>query len=66
MTTRLARRIYEGAKPVPKGKCKKCGEVHYGWALVAEDCQPEGRTCDKCGGEIELIEPDEVEDLADL
>lgn len=52
MTTRLARRIYEGAKPVPKARCRECGAISYGWGSVCE-----------CGGEIELVEPDEVEDL---
>lgn len=50
MTTRLARRIHEGAKPVPKGRCKECGAISYGWPRVCE-----------CGGEIELAGPDEEE-----
>lgn len=61
MTIRIARRIYEGAKPVPKGKCKECGQEYNSWAFVEEDCQPEALVCPKCDGEIELVEPDEEE-----
>ncbi len=36
---------------MPTGRCKGCGKLYFGWALV------HSRTpnCDCCGGEIELL-----------
>lgn len=36
---------------IPQGKCLKCGERYYGWALK----DPKYRICEKCGGEIVLL-----------
>jgi len=34
---------------IPNGKCDKCGQIWYGWALK----DPKNQTCD-CGGTIVL------------
>ena len=36
---------------MPKGKCSKCSQESYGWALN----QPEHQACE-CGGKIEIKE----------
>lgn len=37
---------------MPKGKCRKCGSIYYGWSLVHKK---EENICFKCGGVIELV-----------
>ena len=34
---------------IPNGKCNKCGQRYYGWALK----DPKYRLC-KCGGDVVL------------
>lgn len=41
---------------MPKGKCRKCGAVYYGWSLVYKKDQ---NTCVQCGGVVE-VEADKV------
>lgn len=31
-----------------KGKCPKCGQKYYGWALL----NPKNKNCEKCGTEL--------------
>lgn len=50
---------------MPKGKCNRCSRIYYSWAFAEEDCSKESRACE-CGGEIENVEPGEVEDTEDL
>jgi hypothetical protein len=36
---------------MPKGRCKRCGRIYYGWSLINR----EYRFCD-CGGTVEIVE----------
>ena len=36
---------------MPKGRCKTCGRVYYGWSLTNR----EHRFCE-CGGAVEVVE----------
>ena len=37
---------------IPKGKCKKCGAICYGWILE----NPQKRICTVCNGQIEIVD----------
>ena len=52
----------KGLRDMPKGKCKKCGAISWGWAVENVTCDVEISPTEVCGGEIELVEPDKVED----
>ncbi len=43
---------------VPQGKCQKCGELYYGWALK----EPKHRTCELCGAPLKIkLYPNQAE-----
>lgn len=44
--------ITERGLSMPKGKCRKCGAVYYGWALVY---RKEENICPLCGGVVEVL-----------
>jgi hypothetical protein len=37
---------------MPEGKCPKCGQRYYGWALL----QPRNQSCVKCGAGLLITE----------
>jgi tRNA G26 N,N-dimethylase Trm1 len=46
---------------IPRGYCRECGQVYFGWALEHGDTK-----CERCGGEVvvfgDLSTPDTAND----